>query len=99
MSFAAALIRIDVRGLPALTGETYQAWLVKSATNQAVPVGAFPGDPGGIAGYTGKLTNLEGYDYDLLMITVEPVADTDPGPSARRVVGGFFQPACNNALP
>ncbi len=92
LSFSEAFLRLDARGLPALRGEVYQVWLVKSGTNKAVAVGTFNGGPDGVAGFTGKLTSVEGYDYDLLLITVEPAADADPAPSAKRSIGGFFTP-------
>lgn len=89
LSFSEAMLRVDIRGLPALAGETYHLWLVKSATNKATAAGTFTSD-GSLASYTGALTGLDGYDYDLLMVTVEPAADLDPLPSARRSLGGFF---------
>src|SRR5262249_55256964 len=67
-------------------------WLVKSGTNKATAIGTFAGSADGIAGYSGKLTGLDGYDYDLLLITVEPVPDTDPAPASKRSIGGFFAP-------
>jgi hypothetical protein len=90
LSFAEAVIRLDARGLPALAGESYRIWLVKSGTNRSVAVGSFKGSANGVAGYTGKL-NVEGYDWDLLIVTVEPEPDADPAPSDRRTIGGFFQ--------
>jgi hypothetical protein len=92
LSFAEALIRVDVRGLPALKNEQYQLWLGKSGTNKATPAGVFTVAPDGIGGYTGKLTGLDGYEYDLILITVEPSPDTDPAPTAKRSIGGFFTP-------
>jgi hypothetical protein len=90
LSFSEAVIRLDARGLPAVAGSSYRIWLVKSGTNRTVPVGSFKGNADGIAGYTGKL-NVEGYDWDLLIVTVEPEPDADPAPSDRRTIGGFFQ--------
>jgi hypothetical protein len=92
MSFSEALIRVDVRGLPALRNEAYQLWLGKSGTNKAVPVGVFTAGADGIGGYTGKIEGLDGYDYDVLVITVEPAPDPDPAPTTRRSIGGFFTP-------
>jgi len=90
LSFAEAVIRLDARGLPALAGESYRIWLVKSGSNRSIAVGSFRGNANGVAGYTGKL-NVEGYDWDLLIVTVEPEPDADPAPSDRRTIGGFFQ--------
>jgi hypothetical protein len=89
LSFSEAFLRVDIRGLPALSGESYHLWLVKSATNKATAAGSFTSD-GSLASYTGTLTGLDGYDYDLLMVTVEPSADADPLPSGKRSLGGFF---------
>jgi hypothetical protein len=89
LSFSEAFLRVDIRGLPALAGESYHLWLVKSGTNRATAAGSFTSD-GSLASYTGTLTGLDGYDYDLLVVTVEPAADADPTPSAKRAIGGFF---------
>ncbi len=92
ISFAEAIVKIDAHGLPVLHGETYQVWLVKSGTNKAVAAGTFTAAADGTAAFTGRLTGLDGYDYDLVSITVEPVPDPDPAPSAKRSIGGFFAP-------
>lgn len=90
LSFAEASLKVDARGLTALPNDVYQVWLAKSGTNKAVSVATLPGTADGIAGYTGNLPKLEGYDWDLLVITVEPRQDTDPTPSGKRFIGGFF---------
>jgi hypothetical protein len=92
LSFSEALIRVDVQGLPALKNESYQLWLGKSGTNKATPAGSFTVAADGVGGYTGKLTSLDGYDYDLILLTVEPSPDADPAPTAKRSIGGFFTP-------
>ena len=92
LSFAEGAVRLDVRGLPQLNGEQYQLWLVKSATNKAFSLGTFTVDASGATSYTGKIKSIDGYDYDLLQVTVEPLVDPDPAPSARRSIGGFFTP-------
>lgn len=92
VALAEAIVKLDARGLPVLTGETYQVWLAKSGTNKAISVGTFNAAPDGTAGFTGKLTGLDGYDYDLVLLTVEPLADPDPAPSAKRSIGGYFSP-------
>jgi hypothetical protein len=91
LSFSESVIRLEASGLPALSAEAYQLWLAKSGTNKAVAVGTFD-SVGGVAGYTGKLNGLDGYDYDLVLVSVEGVPDTDPAPSTRRSIGGFFTP-------
>ncbi len=90
ISFAEGLIRVDVRGLPRLSGEVYQIWLAKSGTNKAVAVGTFNTGADGLGGYSGRMAGLEGYDYDLIILTIEPQPDPDPAPSAKRSIGGFF---------
>lgn len=92
LSFAEGAVRLEAHGLPQLNGEQYQLWLVKSATNKASSLGAFSVDASGATSYTGKMNNLDGYDYDLLQITVQSLANADPAPSARRSIGGFFTP-------
>jgi hypothetical protein len=92
MSFAEGIVKLDAHGLPQLSGQQYQLWLVKSATNKAFSLGTFNADAGGAVSYSGKINGIDGYDYDLLQITVEPVPDPDPAPSAQRSIGGFFTP-------
>jgi hypothetical protein len=92
LSFAEATIKVDARGLPVLKSETYQLWLVKSGTNKAVSIATFNGAADGLTGYTGKLGKIDGYDYDLVVITVEAMPDMDPAPSDKRSLGGFFAP-------
>lgn len=92
ISFSEALVRLDARGLTPLAGEQYVIWLAKSGTNRAVAVGPLTVGPDGTAGYTGKLAGLDSYDYDLVILTLEPQPDTHPTPSEKRSIGGFFQP-------
>lgn len=90
LSFAEMVVHVEASGLPALDGESYALWLANSSTNKAVPVGALALGPDGSAAYDGKLTNLDGYDYDLLMVTVQPGTAAAGAPSAKRSIGGFF---------
>lgn len=90
LSYAEMVVRVTASGLPALTGESYAVWLANSTTNKAVAVGTLASAPDGSAAYDGKLTNLDGYDYDLLMITVQPGDGSSGAPSAKRSIGGFF---------
>ncbi|HZQ38256.1 MAG TPA: anti-sigma factor [Dehalococcoidia bacterium] len=92
MSFAEGIVKLDAKGLPQLSGQQYQLWLVKSATNKAFSLGTFSADANRAVAYTGKISGIDGYDYDLLQITVEPVPDPDPAPAAQRSIGGFFTP-------
>ncbi len=92
MSFAEDIVKLDAHGLPQLSGQQYQLWLVKSATNKAFSLGTFNADASGAVSYSGRISGIDGYDYDLLQITVEPVPDPDPAPAAQRSIGGFFTP-------
>lgn len=92
MSFAEGIVKLDGHGLPQLSDQQYQLWLVKSATNKAFSLGTFNADASGAVAYTGKISGIDGYDYDLLQITVEPMPDPDPAPSTQRSIGGFFTP-------
>ncbi len=92
MSFAEGIVKLDAHGLPQLTGQQYQLWLVKSATNRAFSLGTFNAEANGAVSYSGKISGIDGYDYDLVQITVEPAPDPDPAPAAQRSIGGFFTP-------
>jgi hypothetical protein len=90
LSYAEMVVHVTTSGLPALNGESYGIWLANSTTNKAVPVGSLAAAANGSATYDGKLTNVDGYDYDLMMITVQPADGSSAAPSDKRSIGGFF---------
>jgi len=92
LSYAEGLIRVTARGLQPLTSGVYGVWLVKSSSNAAINVGFFNAGGDGSALYNGKLPPLSSYDYDLVLLTVQPLADPGVPPSNQRSIGGYFAP-------
>lgn len=88
--FAEGIVRISADGLPRLTGEVYQGWLVNSEVGDAISLGRFNADAVGHVSYEGTLPPLSDFGFDLLMITVEPEPDEAPQPSEQRSIGGYF---------
>ena len=92
LSYAEGLVRIDARGLQPLDNGAYGVWLVKSSSNSALNVGYFSASGDGSASYSGKLPELSDYNYDLILLTAQPVADASVPPSSNRAIGGYFTP-------
>ena len=92
LSYAEGIIRVDARGLQPLDNGAYGVWLVKSSSNSALNAGYFSASGDGSASFSGKLPQLSDYDYDLILLTAQPVADTSVPPSSNRAIGGYFTP-------
>ncbi len=92
VSYAEASVRVRARGLPQLHGSRYELWLVRSSKNVSLSAGKFNANADGTVDYAGTLHGLDNrYDWDLVILTVEPNPDPDPAPSDRRSIGGYFQ--------
>jgi hypothetical protein len=92
LSYAEGIIRIDARGLQPLDKGAYGVWLVKSSANSSINVGFFNAAGDGSATYSGKLPQLTDYDYDLILLTAQPIADTSVPPTDQRAIGGYYTP-------
>jgi hypothetical protein len=90
ISFGEAWVDIQAEGLPQLTGQLYQAWLVKAETNEMVNLGKFNADTNGRIAYHAEFEQLPKADYRYLFITVEPDPDPNPEADARRTIAGVF---------
>lgn len=88
--FAEGIVRVTAMGLPALTTERYQAWLVNSEQGDAISAGRFNADASGKVAFQGTLPPISNFGFDLFIITVEPEPDDAPQPSAKRSIGGRF---------
>jgi hypothetical protein len=88
--FAEGIVRVSATGLPALTGERYQAWLVNSEQGDAISAGRFNADASGRVAYQGTLPPISNFGFDLFILTVEPEPDDAPQPSNQRSIGGRF---------
>ena len=90
LSFAEGFANLTAEGLPQLTGESYQGWLVNSESNDAISIGRFNADAGGHIAFEGTLPAIADFGFDLFITTVEPEPDDAPQPSANRSIGGHF---------
>ena len=88
--FAEGIVRIDAEGLPELTDELYQGWLVNSQAGDAISAGRFNASADGIVDYQGVLPPIADFGFDLFILTIEPEPDDAPQPTERRSIGGYF---------
>ena len=90
LSFAEGYARLDAAGLPRLDTERYQGWIVNSESNDAISIGSFNADGGGVISFEGDVPALSDFGFDLFIITVEPSPDDAPQPTSDRSIGGRF---------
>lgn len=88
--FAEGIVRIDATGLPMLTDERYQGWLVNSEAGDAISAGRFNASADGVVDYEGVLPPIADFGFDLFILTVEPEPDDAPQPTEQRSIGGYF---------
>jgi hypothetical protein len=81
-----------VTGLPSLTGEVYQAWLVNTQTDETLPFGTFNTDQNQRAQFRFILAeDIPDRDWNLFILTVEPSPDAEPTrQSDKHGIGSFF---------
>lgn len=88
--FAEGIVRVDAEGLPTLSGELYQGWLVNSEAGDAIAAGRFNADADGMVSYQGTLPPIAEFCFDLFILTIEPQPDDAPQPTEQRSIGGYF---------
>jgi hypothetical protein len=88
--FAEGLVNISITGLPELTDERYQGWLVNSQVGDAITVGRFNADASDVVSFQGVLPPIADFGFDLFVVTVEEEPDAAPQPSETRSIGGYF---------
>ncbi|MCB0209795.1 MAG: hypothetical protein KDJ52_10710 [Anaerolineae bacterium] len=90
VSIGEAWVEITAEGVPQLTGELYEAWLVGAENEEMISLGKFNANPQSQIDYFVELEQLPQIEYRFLVITVEE--DPDPGPQAdsRKTLAGFF---------
>jgi hypothetical protein len=88
--FAEGIVRVEAQGLPRLTTQRYQGWLVNSEVGDAISIGVFNADEVGKVSFQGALPPIADFGFDLVILTVEPFPDDAPQPSGDRSIGGYF---------
>ncbi len=90
VSIGEAWVDLSADGLPPLTGETYEGWLVELNTDRYITVGKFNADANNHIGYYVELNQLPVTDYRYFVITVEQDPDPSPDPDPRITLAGLF---------
>jgi hypothetical protein len=90
VSIGEATVDLTADGLPHLSGELYEAWLVTTETEPMVSLGKFNADANKHVAYQVELGNLPEADYRYFVISVEPDPDPSPAADARRTIAGVF---------
>lgn len=90
VSIGEAWIDLEADGLPQLSGQFYEAWLVETETGAMISLGKFNSDPAGHVTYHAEFEQIPELDYRYFVISVE--TDPDPGPEAdtRRTIAGVL---------
>ncbi|TAK25330.1 MAG: hypothetical protein EPO26_02845 [Chloroflexota bacterium] len=82
-------VLIVTDGLPRLTNELYQAWLVNTRTGERASVGKFNVTADGTS-RTQAIITLGNREFDLFVLTVEPEPDPAAAPDPRIVLAGYW---------
>ncbi|MCC7353017.1 MAG: hypothetical protein IT330_04605 [Anaerolineae bacterium] len=83
-------VALEVKGLPTLKDEHYEAWLESRAERKLYSAGKFKVGTDGIGRLQVLLDTLPYQEYRMLLVTVEPEPDPSPEPDARRSIAGLF---------
>ena len=86
--FAEGIVRVTADGLPQLSGELYQGWLVNSQVGDAISAGRFNADADDMISFQGTLPPIADFGFDLFILTVESEPDDAPQPTEQRSIGG-----------
>lgn len=90
VSIGEAWVELTAEGLPQLTDELYEAWLVSAEDDQMISLGKFNANAEGQVDYFAEFEQLPPIDYRLFVITVEVDPDPDPQADTRQTLAGFF---------
>lgn len=90
ISIGEAWIDLQAEGLPQLSGQLYEAWLVKAATDEMLSLGKFNAGVDGRVAYYKELDQIPEVEYRYFVITVEPDPDSNPAAETRRSIAGVF---------
>lgn len=80
---------VRVTGLPRLTNELYQSWLVNTRTGDRLSIGKFNSTADGTA-QVRSVVGIGNREFDLFVITVEPEPDPSVEADPRIVLAGYW---------
>jgi hypothetical protein len=88
-----AEVRLYVDGLPVLSNQKYQCWLVNQKAGTFLQVGSpFNVSSNGSAVVDVALHGSLSSDYNMVLITIQPDPDITPGtPSKKYSIAGYYQ--------
>lgn len=82
-------VRLSTTGLPRLSGERYQFWIMDTAGNNQLPIGAFNANADGVGRLDLVLERpIPDGNWNQLLVSVEPDGSRPATPSARRAIVG-----------
>lgn len=90
VSIGEAWVDLKVEGLPQLSGQRFEAWLVKAETDEMISLGKFDADAAGHVAYYHELDQIPEAEYRYFVITIEPEPDPSPAAEANRSIAGVF---------
>lgn len=91
ISIGEAWVDLSAQGMPQLTDESYEAWIVEIDTQKPFSVGKFNADAEGNINYFVQLDDIPVTEYRYFYLTVEPEPDSNPAePDARIALAGLF---------
>ncbi|KAA0236869.1 MAG: hypothetical protein L6Q80_08830 [Dehalococcoidia bacterium] len=88
-SFAEAYARVDVKNLPPQANVHYEGWMLGPG-GKSLYVADLVVNDSGVGSFEAKLTNLDGYDYDMFVVAAR--TGGSPGvevPSQKSIAGKF----------
>lgn len=80
---------VTTQGLPRLTNELYQAWLVNTQTGERLSVAKYNVTADGTS-KTQVIVTIGNREFNLFAITVEPEPDPSPNDDSRIVLAGYW---------
>ena len=84
-------ITVNVTGLPALNGESYEVWLINTKTKEGFNGGRFNADASQTATYRMlQRGGLPDKHFNLVVLAIAPDGTTSNGPGERRSIGGYY---------
>lgn len=90
VSIGEAWVDLEADGLPQLSGQLYEAWLVEAETEKMVSLGKFNSDSAGHISYYAEFEQIPELDYRYFVISVETDPDPAPEADARRTIAGVL---------
>ncbi|MGQ9552834.1 MAG: anti-sigma factor domain-containing protein [Anaerolineae bacterium] len=83
-------IELHANGLPALSEQVYEVWLVTAGLDTWISMGRFNAAADGSVAYAAAVDNVPVQDYRYLVISIEPTTDDPREPSGQNAIAAIF---------